>query len=429
MWVLAILLLLAGTAFSVLNAQSPWSLAADWSLASLAIGASFATVGALVAARRGNTVGWLFAALGVGVGVVNFSRQYATYALFTAPEALPAGPWAAWVMAWGVEFNMANIALSLLLFPNGRVPTRRWRPAAVLVAVVAVCGVTLSMLAPLAANPMSPFTSVVNPIAVLRADTATRLFGGYGMAQVGVLLLSAASLVVRLVRSRGHERLQVKWVAFSAAVAIGSFAATGVALSLSGLDDSATGVMALVTFPAIPIAAGVAIMRYRLYEIDRIVSRTLAYGLLTAVLVGLYAGGVVAGQALLAPLTTDAQWAVAAATMAVAAAFGPLRRRLQDSVDRRFNRARFDAARTVEAFSGRLRDEVDLGALSGHLQAVAARTVQPTHVSLWLRTGDARATGVGQDVNPTAATTVTQREVARSRKRRAARGAQGRASR
>jgi hypothetical protein len=334
---------------------------------------SFPVVGALIATHRPrNPIGWLFCAVGVFQGLLIAAEAYSDYALRIAPGTVPGGPLANWVAQWVWAPSVGLLVTFVpLLFPDGRLPSPRWRPVAWLsvLSIVLTCGLYGVLLWPLRA--------VVDrdPVELLTAGQAIVLNTAFPfMVLCGLACLAA--LGVRFRRARGIERQQLKWLLFAAAITV-------VIISLSQLVNR---LWLLPLLPAIPVAAGIAILRYRLYDIDRIISRTLVYGLLTAILGLGYAGAVLVLGQVSGGVTKDPpSWAVAGATLAVAALFQPARRRIQQVVDRRFNRRKYDAAKTVEVFSGRLRDEVDLDALSAELLAVADQAMQPTTVSLWLR--------------------------------------------
>jgi hypothetical protein len=302
-----------------------------------------------------------------------------------AERPLPGAAVVGWVGNWIPWPALAAFALLLLWFPNGQPPSPRWRPAAW--AMVAWCAVIMGFLALYPgliatselANPFGLSGDAGATMRRLQASPAIPLI------TIPLFLASAAAPLVRFRRARGEQRQQLKWFASSVGLLVG-------VLVLSQLQPGwawvrvVTMVLPVVAVWGIAAAIGIAILRYRLYAIDRIVNRTLVYGLLTAVLASVYAAlvlvlghlfGRIGGQ----PPT----WVVAGATLAVATLFQPARRRIQQAVDRRFNRRRYDAARTVEAFSTRLRDEIDLDALKAELLAVAHQTVQPTSASLWLR--------------------------------------------
>ena len=340
----------------------------------------FATVGLVLALRRpGNPIGWLYGAAGLAWAYT-----------------IPLGPWVdqllrehrplpflAQLQVAVSEFGWApaiglGVTLPALLLPNGHLRSRRWR----LVVVTSVTGFVLATVGgALAPGPMEEL-GIDNPLGLAgpAGDVASVL------TIVGVLLHwwslppAAVCVILRFRSSRGVERQQMRWVAAGAAGAV-----AGLLLALPSGLGIAPDFVSHIVYPALlcpPVAVGVAVLRYRLYDLDRVISRTLTYGLLT-VLLGLGYAGVVLGLGRLLP--EGSSLVVAAATLAAVAAFSPLRRRVQELVDRRFNRRRYDAARTVEGFATRLRDQVDLDALHGELLAVVDQTVQPTRASLWLR--------------------------------------------
>ena len=345
---------------------------------------AFSVVGAIIAQHQPrNPVGWLFVALAVVEGWSGLAFGWASYSLEVA--ALPAATYAAWFATWASVLAPGFIAFCFLLFPDGRLLSPRWRVAAW--ASLGLFAVVVARFA-LVPGPLSDFPALRNPFGVDALASLTAL--PEDLLFSPLLACAAAALVVRLRRSRGVERQQVKWFAYSAAMIPAFLIAGGTISALTGAaDDSAMGhafafLFALI-LAGLPISAGVAILRYRLYDIDRIISRTLVYGVLTAALVATYLVSVLLLGIVLEPLAGGSDLAVAASTLTVAALFRPVRARIQDVVDRRFYRSRYDAARTVEAFAGRLRQEVDLDAVSTDLRLVVLDTVQPAHVSLWLR--------------------------------------------
>jgi hypothetical protein len=341
---------------------------------------SYPTVGMVIVSRRpGNTIGWLFCAAGVPYALATFSYSYATYSLLDVRGSLPAGEIAAWLSAW-VQFPplFGVPALLFLLFPDGRLLGPRWRGAVWLTAVAMVGFAAAPALRP-GPMPDAAVKGTVNPVGIEGAGPFFEAVGNVaGSLALLAILLGAASLALRLRRSHGVERLQLKWFAFAAAL----FAlACLLGFFVFAQNDVLFGLVVIGAFCAIPIAAGAAILRHRLYDIDVVINRTLVYGALTATL-----GVTYLGLVLLIGLTVGrSNVAIAISTLAVAALFRPARSRIQSAVDRRFYRRRYDAARTLEAFSGRLRDELDLEALGADLRAVVRDTVQPAHVSLWLR--------------------------------------------
>jgi hypothetical protein len=346
-----------------------------------------ATVGAIVASRRPeNTVGWLLCLSGVAVGASTFISQYAIYALLARPGALPAGEAAAWIASWSLPIIIGLQVSYLTLFPTGRLPSRRWRPAAWLIVGVVVAAVISSAFASDAY--MGSLGPIRNPLAI---DGFSEVYKAVSLTAFPLLyVVAASSLFVRLRYATEVERQQLKWLAYAAA----GFALGVILVLLSGVlntpawfDRTANAVF-LATSEGIIVAIGIAILRYRLYDIDLLINRTLVYGLLTAVLALVYFGGVTATQALFRTLTSEEQLPqliVVASTLLIAALFTPLRRRIQSFIDRSFYRSKYDAAKTLEGFSIKLRDETDLEALSGDLVEVVRETMQPAHVSLWLR--------------------------------------------
>jgi hypothetical protein len=339
---------------------------------------SAAAVGAVLASRRPrHPVGWLL--LGVAVALVAsvLIESYVKYGLLVRPGSLPAAR-----LLVGFTYPPAVVWLScagfvLLLTPTGRLPSPRWRWWARLAAAAPVVAALALVVQP---DPLAPDYHG-NPLAV---PALARLLAAPGVAAVALvfisLLVGAGSLVGRFRRARGTERQQLRWLALAAALAAGLLLIGLVAGYLS--RDAVVLASLTLCVALLPLATGAAILRYRLYDLDRIVSRTVAYGLLTLLLGGGYAA-VVLGLGRL--VGHDSSLVVAAATLAVAAIFQPARRRVQGVVERRFNRRRYDAARTIGAFSARLRDQVDLDDLRGELLAVVDQTMQPTRASLWLR--------------------------------------------
>jgi hypothetical protein len=341
-------------------------------------------LGGLLAARRpANPYGWLWAAYGLGWAVVGFTNAYAIYVSANGDGM----PWWAGSIAWMGTMVFVPLlgltALILLLFPDGRPPSRRWRWVSRAIGVTVVVTTVAGALLP--ADEGDP---IGNPLAVQGSIEAL----AETVVNVGItalflaILLSAASLLLRFRRARGLQRQQLKWLAYG-----GGFLAAYILLDMisqvpPGLVDA---LIEALTFGALYVGVGIAVLRYRLYDIDRLINRTLVYGLLTVLLAGVYASAVlVLGQMFGGVGRDPPSWVVAGATLAVAALFQPARRRIQEVVDQRFNRRKYDAARTVEAFATRLRDELDLDALSAELLAVVDQTMQPTAVSLWLRPPD-----------------------------------------
>jgi hypothetical protein len=345
---------------------------------------SSVTVGAVVAARRpAHPVGWLLLGIALSLTATAATAQYFVYGLLVRPGALPAARYAALYQPATTFTALTLIGFVLLLTPTGALPSPRWRWLA---RVMAATPAVLVLVVTLVGGPVDPRYQALGGPFDLRGLDRVLLAANRTALAVTVVGLGAAavSLVGRFRHARGVERLQLGWVAL-AAVLVG-LGAVGVLCSLA-VGGSAAGILFSVGVGCClvvpPVATGAAVLRYRLYDLDRIVSRTLAYGLLTVLLGGGYAL-VVLGLGQL--LGRDSPLVVAGATLAVAALFGPARRRIQAAVDRRFNRRRHDAARIIEGFGARLRDQVDLDTLTTDLLAVVHQTIQPTQASLWLRT-------------------------------------------
>jgi hypothetical protein len=324
--------------------------------------------------RPSNPYGWVWSGYALGWAVVGFTDAYKLYVSAGARPLWWASP-IAWVGGIAIPSLFALTALILLLFPDGRPPSRRWRGLAWTIGAVGLLGTVAAALRPVHDTPVG------NPLAVEGAvgDTLRAVADFAITGLLFAVLVSAVSLLLRFRRARGQQRQQLKWLAYGG----GLFAALLV-IALVGLQAPRlwNAVLETLSFGALYTAVGVAVLRYRLYDIDRLLSRTLSYGLLTVLLGGGYAGLVLGlGQL----LGRDSSLAVAVATLAVAAVFQPARRRIQAAVDRRFNRRRYDAVRTIGAFSARLRDQLDLDTLSTELLGVVDQTMEPTWASLWLR--------------------------------------------
>ena len=332
--------------------------------------------------RPDSPIGWLFATVGLGFAVGACTIEYAVHAVLTNP-AWPLGPMAAWVTQWTWPPILGAVTFVFLLFPDGRLLSPRWRP---ILWLAGVSSATAAVGIALSPGRLTEFAVVDNPFGLEAARAAPGVFDTVGMLGLGLALLAAgASLILRFRRSRGVRRQQLKWIAYAAGLEAIAMAASLLSFLRWGTSPLVIEALVICGLVAIPVAAGVAIMRYRLYAIDRLINRTVVYGLLTAFLGGLYAGAVLVGGHLFGGVgDAPPSWAVAGATLAVAAVFQPARRRIQAGVDRRFNRHRYDAAKTVEAFSVRLRDHLDLDALTSELLAVVSQTVEPQTASLWL---------------------------------------------
>ena len=348
---------------------------------------SFSTVGTVIAARRSdNAVGWSLSAISVALGVAFAAQSYADYTLVADPGSLPGGTVAVWLSLWMPVLALIAATFFCLLFPEGRSLSHRWRWVGRLALMGGVLLVLGLSLAPGTLDERN-YPGARNPVGLEGAGSLLEgtTTVGTGLTLVA-LLLAVVSMILRFRRSIGVERQQLKWIVYAGTVAAGGFALT---LFLSGPFANAVFALAFLAFIGVPVAAGVAIMRYRLYEIDILINRTLVYGVLTVSLALIYLGSVVSMQYALRALTgQESQLAVVASTLAIAALFQPLRRRVQGFIDRRFYRRKYDAARTLTAFGARLRNEVDLETLADDLVGVIRETVQPAHVSLWLRLPD-----------------------------------------
>jgi hypothetical protein len=334
--------------------------------------AAYLTVGALVASRRPrNAVSWLLCAVGLATAVETFTDKYAPYA-----DAMDLAGAKAAAFLYGINPGILLAIFVPLLFPDGRLPSRRWRPVVWLVGTGVLLYVVDAALEPGGPDPLGVElpSSVYGVLAIV--SIVSLIVGIFG---------AAASVALRLWRARGQERQQIKWLVYATSVVvIGAFGAVLLPLLLG---DVFYGVM-IYGFAGMPVAVGVAILRYRLYDIDIIINRTLVYGSLTAMLLAVYFGGVATTQAIFRTLTGQAeqpQTAVVVSTFIIAALFNPVRRRIQSFIDRRFYRSKYDARKTLEAFATKLRDQTDLEALNKELVGVVSETMQPAHVSLWLR--------------------------------------------
>jgi hypothetical protein len=352
------------------------------------------TVGALVASRQpSNSIGWIFCVVGLTWNLGSFAGSYATVALSTSPAPLPGGALMAWVDNWTLGPSLYSVLILLfLLFPTGKPLTPRWRS---LVWVTVATGVLLLLADMFSPGPfIRDFTQVENPLGVPILEGSREFIENpVLLCQIALLILSVISLVLRFRRSKGDERQQIKWFALGGVFVGAVFAVAPLLWSTPGLGDLLWPILFALALASIPLTVGIAILKYRLYDIDIIIRRTLIYGALTSVLALLYFGSVIALETLLRPLTGQGHndLVVVASTLLIAALFTPLRTRIQRFIDRRFYRRKYDVARTLEAFSTALRDEVDLDALAGRLVEVVDETMQPAHVSVWLSLPDEEA--------------------------------------
>jgi hypothetical protein len=360
-------------------------------LISLVAPVVFAIVAALIVSRQPrNTIGWL---LMVPVGLYVVGGPLVTYIESLAPSS-PEPTVPLLLMVWFNNWNWLLLIIPLLLipllFPSGRPPTPRWRWVGVVVIIWATLFVLLASLVKKISAGTKPNLVFDNPIGVLSDDTAGLLLGVWIAGLLALVVACAVALFVRYRRANETEREQIKWLLNASAV----FLVVYVSGFVSGLGGTASlggyiwGIFFGLSVTTLPAAIGIAILHYRLYEIDIVINRTLVYGSLTAMLVGVYLGSVVSMQYAFHALTSQPeqpQLAIVVSTLVIAALFNPLRRRIQGFIDRRFYRRKYNARKTLEAFSARLRDETDLGALSDDLVRVVRETMQPAHVSLWLR--------------------------------------------
>jgi hypothetical protein len=351
----------------------------------------FSWFGARIVSRHpDHPIGWVLCAFGFLLGLGSFAGEYAIYGLISHPEAAPGAAAVAWSTFWMGNVYLALLATLLLLFPSGRPLSPRWCWVlwlAGISTVVAVIGALawwpLRGAALLRVHPPQPG-------GLLAMDYTIASWG-----PVVAALAAVASLAVRFRRARGTERQQLKWLAYAGVLVVLCFFVPAAVADAVGSELAGDLVFAALIIP-VPVAVGMAILKHHLYDIDRLINRTLVYGLLTALLGGIYTSAVlILGQLFGGTGRETPSWAVAGATLTVAALFQPARRRIQAVVDRRFNRREYDAARTVEAFSARLRDEVDLDALSAELLAVVDQTIQPTRASLWLRSAGQQSLRTG----------------------------------
>jgi hypothetical protein len=351
----------------------------------LVLSLTFAGVGAIVAWRvPGNRIGWIFCLTGILCGITVLSWAYADYGLNVPSEALPGVAVAA---GFPGEPLAPFLGFAMLVFPDGRLPSRRWRPVAALLGLSMALLFVSDVVRPGALN--DPFRAASNPFGVAGMGDAARAMNavGWGLVPAG-LVLAAASLIVRLRRARGVVRRQLELV-----VGVGALVAVVAAMDMStwliwpdGNLQTRMGVMGL-GFSALPVATGVAILRYRLYDIDVVVNRTVVYAVLVASLAALYFGGVYVAQAVLRSVSggQSSTLAVTASTLLVALAFQPLRRRIQGTVDLHFYRSQYDSGRTLEALAWRLRRQIDIESLSGEVLGAVNDTLHPAHATLWPR--------------------------------------------
>jgi hypothetical protein len=370
-------------------------------LISLATPVIFATVAALILSRQPrNTIGWVLmvpvGAFIIGTPLENYVERLAP----SSPEPTVPLLLMVWFGNWGWLLLIFSLLHIPLLFPNGKPPSPRWRWVSVTAIAWAAVFVLLVTFSRRISAGTTPDLVLENPIGFLGAGTGELLSGVWVVGLLALVVACVVALFVRYRRTNGTEREQIKWLLYACAVFLVVFT-SGMVNGIGGSNSLGGYIWAVffgLSLATLPVAIGIAILRYRLYNIDLIINRTLVYGPLTAMLVVVYFGGVVALQAALRVLTgQESTLAIVASTLVIAALFNPLRRRIQSFIDRRFYRRKYDAAKTLAAFNARLRDETDLNTLSKDVVGVARGTVQPEHVSLWLRSDTASKKGVQAD--------------------------------
>ena len=388
LWGLSLTLTMLALLLLALNLSHPHTHTFDSWLDSTLNAVCFSTVGAIVASRRSeNLVGWLLCLYGLAQSISHFSGQYAIYALLAQPDSLPAGEAMAWVSSWLVPIIIGFSVFFILLFPTGRLPSRRWRWVTWLTVTFILVG---AISGAFSSGPVDGLGPIRNPLSI---EGFSNVYNSilYTMVALVLLVAAASSVFMRLRRAIGVERQQIKWFAYAAAATVMGLVLAYVIPEVIDVPlwfERIGYAILLSLIPAIPISIGIAILRYRLYDIDIIINRTLVYGSLTALLAVVYLGGVTATQAIFRTLTGEQeqpQLAIVVSTLIIAALFNPLRRRIQAFIDRRFYRRKYDARKTLESFSAKLRDETDLEALNKDLVDIVRETMQPAHVSLWLR--------------------------------------------
>jgi hypothetical protein len=343
----------------------------------------FSAVGAIIASRQPrNTIGWLFCSVGVTIGLNSFAGDYAEFWLASGFGMSSLGETAAWFSSWlWILLVYVPMSFLLLLFPDGRLPSPRWRPVAWGVALGTAGSVAGFALR---SGPLEDFPQIVNPYGV--EVPVMGMVGVTGsIVAVASMVASAISLIVRLRRSESEQRQQIKWLAYGGVVMVATICVGGLVILWS---VPVSILIMSVSLLGLPVFTGIAIVKYRLYDIDLLINRTLVYAALTGSLALVYLGGVAATQATFQAFTGQGelpQLAIVISTLVIASLFNPLRRRIQSLIDRSFYRSKYDARKTLETFSTKLRDETGLETLTSDLVGAVAETMQPTHVSLWLR--------------------------------------------
>lgn len=356
-------------------------------ISNIVLGLTYPTIGWLIATRRpGNPIGWLFLVVAASQSVVAFAGMYAAYGLITEPDSLPFADLASWVSTWAWVPGYMVLAPLVLLFPDGRLPSPRWKPVLWLAGVAFAVTLAASMIGTWPYRGLLLLTSGPPASTQDWLTTTAMAIQTIGLfLTLPVALAAVVAVAVRFRRSSGIERKQLKWFASAAIAALVLlWVATGPIIP-APFDV----IVVIIITPLLPLATAIAVLRYRLYEIDRFVSRTIAYTALTVLLLAIYLGFILLLEGPLGALTGGDTIPVALSTLAVAALFQPIRHRVQRVVDRRFDRARYDAERTTAKFSDRLRDRIDLPSVAAELEVAVQGSMAPTSLTLWLR-GDAK---------------------------------------
>jgi hypothetical protein len=394
LWALAILLEAVGLYFKAVNAATIASQASALNNIGpvfLAAELALVTVGALVASRRpANPSGWILYAAGLVFALGDLADGYALHGLLARPGSLPGAAIMAWVSEWSRGATVLGaFALVFLLFPDGRPLSPRWRPVVWLTAAVT----PLLGLMAFKPGPLPDYAGITNPLGIGGAggQVLNILANVAFFALLAALAASGLSLVLRFRRAKGDERQQLKWFASGGAAMILAFLVAPFIWFTPALNNSPLWpILFTLSLVALPVSLGIAILKYRLYDIDLIIRRTLVYSVLSALLAFVYLGSVVALQTIVRSLTgqSQPQFVIVVSTLAIAALFNPLRHRLQSLIDRAFYRRKYDAAQVLAAFLASARDEVELRPLLEHLVQAADETVKPEHVSVWLKPRD-----------------------------------------
>jgi hypothetical protein len=337
---------------------------------------SFAVVGSLLSAQRPrNPIGWLMLSTPLAVGFAFLATELAVYGFVTAPGSLPLDEFIAWLGLWLWQYMLMPLVFVIFLFPSGRLPSPAWRPVAWGVGIFLTM---VTLIFAFGTPGYSEYPQIANPYAVPALFPVFEALQAAFIIYIFILGLAVASLIARYRKASPTEKQQLKWIVLAGIVMV-------VSLLLSQIPSPLVNFLWVFAVLALPSAMAIAILRHRLYDIDLLINRTIVYAAVTAALAATFFAGLVLLQAVLRPLTNANELGVAASTLLSFALFQPIRRRIQSVVDRRFDRHKYDAERTLEAFSTRLRDEIDIDALRDDLVAAVGGTMAPVHVSLWLR--------------------------------------------